>query len=229
MIKTIAVTLAAVATVANGDTNLRSNAQVQGSRCKNTDLSKDTNLLNRWCQTHPWLNNGQYCMWQCPEGELKITCRGNQGWEKQRCAPAAPTAPQGTKFYAIMGKISGRKNKLAPGIGVHCLDRGTTTATEAPYDNKHWKKHNALSVQCCGADNYRDNSDPLKKVRPTFYFFFLRRLDPIFFFYLHIYLLLLFQNFIFMFSVGGQGAGKCFCHPLHSQRSPNRCVEFGRM
>lgn len=160
MIKTIAVTLAAVATVANGDTNLRSNAQVQGSRCKNTDLSKDTNLLNRWCQTHPWLNNGQYCMWQCPEGELKITCRGNQGWEKQRCAPAAP---QGTKFYAIMGKISGRKNKLAPGIGVHCLDRGTTTATEAPYDNKHWKKHNALSVQCCGADNYRDNSDPLKK------------------------------------------------------------------
>lgn len=163
MIKTIAVTLAAVATVANGDTNLRSNAQVQ----------------------------------------------------------SRATAPQGTKFYAIMGKISGRKNKLAPGIGVHCLDRGTTTATEAPYDNNHWKKHNALSVQCCGADNYRDNSDPLKKVRPTFYFFFLRRLDPIFFFYLHI-LLLLFQNFIFMFSVGGQGAGKCFCHPLHSQRSPNR-------
>jgi hypothetical protein len=105
MIKTIAVTLAAVATVANGDTNLRSNAQVQ----------------------------------------------------------SRATAPQGTKFYAIMGVISGRKHPLAPGIGVHCLDRGTTTATEAPYDNKHWKKHNALSVQCCGADNYRDNSDPLKK------------------------------------------------------------------
>ena len=161
MIKSIAVTLAAVATVANGDTNLRSNAQVQ----------------------------------------------------------SRATAPQGTKFYAVMGNLSGRKHPLAPGIGVHCLDRGTIKATEAPYNGEQWKKHNALSVQCCGADNFRDNSDPLEKVRPTFYF--LRRLDPIFFFNLH-FLLLLFQNFIFMFSVGGQGAGKCFCHPLHSQRSPNR-------
>ena len=200
-----------IATVANGDTNLRSNAQVQESRCKNTDLSKDTNLLNRWCQTHPWLNNGQYCMWQCPEGELKITCRGNQGWEKQRCKPAAP---QGTKFYAIMGKISGRKNKLAPGIGVHCLDRGTTKATEAPYDGKVWgEKHGALSVQCCGADNYRDDSDPLKKVRPTFYlfspalnilfrciFFYLPQSNPIFFFYLHIFVVVVSKFYFYVFS-----------------------------
>ena len=153
-----------IATVANGDTNLRSNAQVQ----------------------------------------------------------SRATAPQGTKFYAIMGKISGRKNKLAPGIGVHCLDRGTTKATEAPYDGKVWgEKHGALSVQCCGADNYRDNSDPLKKVRPTFYLFSPAprpQSTPSFFFTY----ICLFQNFIFMFSVGGQGAGKCFCHPLHSQRCPRR-------
>jgi hypothetical protein len=63
-----------------------------------------------------------------------------------------------------MGKISGRKKPLAPGIGVHCLDRGTAKATEAPYDRKMWgEKHSALSVQCCGADNFRSNTDNNKK------------------------------------------------------------------
>ena len=107
MIKTVAVTLAAIAAVANGESNLRSNTAA---------------------------------------------------------ALVAATAPSGTKFYAIMGKISGRKNKLAPGIGVHCLARGTTKATEAPYDGKVWgDKHSAMSVQCCGADTLRVNNDNNKK------------------------------------------------------------------
>ena len=107
MMQTVAVTLAAIAAVANGESNLRSNTAA---------------------------------------------------------SLVAAAAPAGTKFYAVMGKISGRKKPLAPGIGVHCLDRGTTKATEAPYDGKVWgEKHSAMSVQCCGADNFRVNTDNNKK------------------------------------------------------------------
>jgi hypothetical protein len=76
----------------------------------------------------------------------------------------APTAPEGDKFFAVIGKLSGRKNPLAPGVGVHCLSRDATIAVEAPYDKKQWaEKHSELSVQCCGAEKFRVNSDPAKK------------------------------------------------------------------
>ena len=166
MIKTIVVTLAAIAFVANGESNLRSNtaAEVEGNRCKRSDLSKDKNLLNNYCRDRAYLWNNQYCMLKCPDNsKVKVKCKGSQ-WEPQRCAPTAPSAPTGDKFYAVMGKISGRKKPLAPAIGVHCLSRGTTKATEAPYNNKIWgQKHGALSVQCCGAENFRSNTDNNKK------------------------------------------------------------------
>jgi hypothetical protein len=76
----------------------------------------------------------------------------------------APPAPEGDKFYAIIGKLSGRTHPLAPGVGVHCLNRDATIATDAPYDHPVWaEKHSKLSVQCCGAENFRDDSDPNKK------------------------------------------------------------------
>ena len=50
----------------------------------------------------------------------------------------APTAPEGDKFFAVIGKLSGREKPLAPGVGIHCLSRDATIAVEAPYDHKRW-------------------------------------------------------------------------------------------
>jgi len=150
MITTIALMLAAVVAVANGESKLRSNtaAQVKVNTCKNTDLSADLTVLNRWCQTHNTLRNNQYCMYACPGGEkVKVTCRGSNGWEKTSktdiCpAEAAPSRwmsartgrsynEDGTRFQKWGAKAHNAENLVA---NLQCCSQDGSKADRKPFN-----------------------------------------------------------------------------------------------
>jgi len=150
MITTLALMLAAVVAVANGESKLRSNtaAQVKANTCKNTDLSADTNVLNRWCQTHNTLRHNQYCMYKCEgKDDVKVTCKGSDGWEKtSKTDICGPTEQQPPSKW--MSARTGRS---------HNKD-GT------PFRQKGARAHNAFklvaNLQCCSNDGSKANRKP---------------------------------------------------------------------
>lgn len=148
MITTTTLMLASFVAVANGESNLRSNtaAEVKGNTCKNTDLSGDLNVLNRWCQTHNTLRQGQYCMYKCPGvADVKVVCLGSNGWEKtsnaEICPNTATAAP--TEKMAIAAGRRGKWKKTPP-------VKRTGSYQSHSWDPLFQKATGKANLQCCG-------------------------------------------------------------------------------